>query len=115
MPVVDGLRVLSELHRRRNVRPVEETIAALLTATRAHAAFILRPSGERALANVLRIAELARGWEASGGISFRGFVEQLAEEGEGEAAEAPVVAEGRGGVRIMTGDRRQGLAFPVVG
>ncbi len=58
-PVVDALRLLGELHRRRNVRPVEETVAALLTATRAHAAFILRPSGERALANVLRIAEAA--------------------------------------------------------
>jgi ATP-dependent exoDNAse (exonuclease V) beta subunit len=113
-PVVDALRLLGELHRRRNVRPVEETVAALLTATRAHAAFILRPSGERALANVLRIAELARGWEASGGISFRGFVEQLAEEGEGEAPEAPVVEEGSEGVRIMTVHRAKGLEFPVV-
>ena len=84
------------------------------TATRAHAAFILRPSGERALANVLRIAELARSWEASGGISFRGFVEQLAEEGEGDAPEAPVVEEGSEGVRIMTVHRAKGLEFPVV-
>ncbi len=113
-PVVEGLRLLAELHRRRNVRPVEETIAALLTATRAHAAFILRPSGERALANVLRVAELARQWEASGGISFRGFVEQLAEQSEGEATEAPVVEEGSEGVRIMTVHRAKGLEFPVV-
>jgi ATP-dependent helicase/nuclease subunit A len=113
-PVVDGLRLLRELHRRRNHRPVEETVAALLTATRAHAAFILRPSGERALANVLRIAELARAWEGSGGTSFRGFVEQLAEEGAGEAAEAPIVEEGSEGVRIMTVHRAKGLEFPVV-
>ena len=113
-PVIDGLRLLRELYRRRNVRPVEETVDTLLAATRAHAAFILRPSGERALANVLRIAELARGWEASGGISFRGFVEQLAEEGEGEAPEAPVVEEGSEGVRIMTVHRAKGLEFPVV-
>jgi ATP-dependent exoDNAse (exonuclease V) beta subunit len=113
-PVVDALRLLGELHRRRNYRPVEDSIAALLTATRAHAAFILRESGERALANVLHIAELARGWEASGGISFRGFVEQLAEEGEGDAPEAPVVEEGSEGVRIMTVHRAKGLEFPVV-
>ncbi len=113
-PVADGLRLLGELHRRRNLRPVEETVAALLTATRAHAAFILRPSGERALANVLRIAELARGWEASGGISFRGFVERLADESEAEAPEAPVVEEGSEGVRIMTVHRAKGLEFPVV-
>jgi ATP-dependent exoDNAse (exonuclease V) beta subunit len=113
-PVVDGLRLLGDLHRRRNHRPAEETVADLLTATRAHAAFILRPSGERALANVLRIAELARVWEASGGISFRGFVEQLAGEGDDDAAEAPVVEEGSEGVRIMTVHRAKGLEFPVV-
>ncbi len=113
-PVADALRLLGELHRRRNYRPVEETVAALLAATRAHAAFILRPSGERALANVLRIAELARSFEAAGGISFRGFVEQLAEEGGGEAPEAPIVEEGSEGVRIMTVHRAKGLEFPVV-
>jgi ATP-dependent exoDNAse (exonuclease V) beta subunit len=113
-PVVDGLVLLGDLHRRRNTRPAEETVAVLLAATRAHATFILRPSGERALANVLRIAELARGWEASGGISFRGFVEQLTEEGDGDAPEAPVVEEGSEGVRIMTVHRAKGLEFPVV-
>src|SRR4029077_7636964 len=113
-PVAHGLRLLGELHRRRNLRPVEETVGALLTATRAHAAFILRPSGERALANVLRIAEMARGWEAAGGPSFRGFVEELADEGAGEAPEAPVVEEGSEGVRIMTVHRAKGLEFPVV-
>ncbi len=113
-PVADGLRLLGELHRRRNFRPVEETVAALLTATRAHAAFILRPSGERSLANVLRIAELAREWEASGGTSFRGFVEELADEGDSDASEAPVVEEGSEGVRIMTVHRAKGLEFPVV-
>ncbi len=114
LPVADGLRLLGELHRRRNYRSVEETVAALLTATRAHAAFILRPSGERALANVLRIAELARSFEASGGISFRGFIEQLAEDDAGATSEAPVVEEGSEGVRIMTVHRAKGLEFPVV-
>src|SRR5262249_32767239 len=93
-PVIDGLRLLRDLNRRRNARPVEDTIASLLAATRAHAGFILRSSGEQALANVLHIAELGRAWEASGGISFRGFVDRLREESEGEAPEAPIVEEG---------------------
>jgi ATP-dependent exoDNAse (exonuclease V) beta subunit len=113
-PVAEALRLLAALHRRRNRRPAEESVAELLAATRAHAAFILRPSGERALANVLRIAELARQWEASGGLSFRGFVERLAHEAEGEASEAPVVEEGSEGVRMMTVHRAKGLEFPVV-
>jgi ATP-dependent exoDNAse (exonuclease V) beta subunit len=113
-PVTDALALLRSLHGPRNYRPVEETVTALLTATRAHAAFVLRPWGEQALANVLRVAELARTYEATGGISFRGFVERLREEAEGEAAEAPIVEESSEGVRIMTVHRAKGLEFPVV-
>jgi ATP-dependent exoDNAse (exonuclease V) beta subunit len=113
-PVVDALELLRSLHGLRNYRPVEETVNRLLTATRAHAAFVLRPWGEQALANVLRVAELARAYEAGGGISFRGFVEHLREEAEGEAPEAPIVEESSEGVRIMTVHKAKGLEFPVV-
>jgi ATP-dependent exoDNAse (exonuclease V) beta subunit len=113
-PVVDALSLLRSLHGLRNYRPVEETVNRLLTATRAHAAFVLRPWGEQALANVLRIAELARTYESGGGISFRGFVEQLREEAEGEAPEAPIVEESSDGVRMMTVHKAKGLEFPVV-
>ena len=113
-PVVDALTLLRSLHGLRNYRSVEETIDRLLTATRAHAAFVLRPGGEQALANVLRVAELARTYEAGGGISFRGFVEQLREEAEGEAPEAPIVEESSEGVRIMTVHKAKGLEFSVV-
>src|SRR6185436_3399736 len=42
-PVVEALELLRSLHGLRNYRPVEETVNRLLTATRAHAAFVLRP------------------------------------------------------------------------
>jgi ATP-dependent exoDNAse (exonuclease V) beta subunit len=113
-PVVDALALLRSLHGLRNYRPVEETVNRLLTATRAHAAFVLRPWGEQALANVLRVAELAQAYEAAGSISFRGFVERLREEAEGEAPEAPIVEESSEGVRIMTVHKAKGLEFPVV-
>jgi len=113
-PIVDALALLRSLHGLRNYRPVEETIGRLLVATRAHAAFVLRPWGEQALANVLRVAELARTYEAAGSISFRGFVERLRQEAEGEAPEAPIVEETSEGVRIMTVHRAKGLEFPVV-
>jgi ATP-dependent exoDNAse (exonuclease V) beta subunit len=114
VPVAEALRLLRSLHGLRNYRPVEETVNRLLTATRAHAAFVLRPWGEQALANVLRVAELARTYEAGGGISFRGFVEQLREEAEGEAPEAPIVEESSDGVRMMTVHKAKGLEFPIV-
>jgi ATP-dependent helicase/nuclease subunit A len=113
-PIVDALTLLRSLHGLRNYRPVEDTVNRLLTATRAHAAFVLRPWGEQALANVLRVAELARTYEIAGSISFRGFVERLREEAEGEAPEAPIVEESSEGVRVMTVHKAKGLEFPVV-
>ena len=95
--------------------PVAATIAALLDASRAHAIFALRPSGEQALANVQYVGELARQYEAGGGLSFRGFVERLRDEAEEtRAAEAPILEEGSDGVRLMTVHKAKGLEFPVV-
>jgi ATP-dependent exoDNAse (exonuclease V) beta subunit len=114
-PIADALRLLQQLHRGRNYRPVADTIGRLLAATRAHVGFILRPAGEQALANVLHIAELARQYEAGGGISFRGFLDQLTDAAQStEAAEAPILEEGSDGVRLMTVHKAKGLEFPVV-
>jgi ATP-dependent exoDNAse (exonuclease V) beta subunit len=75
----------------------------------------LRPGGNQILANVARVADLARTYEMSGGISFRGFVEELAAQAEKEdAAEAPVLEEDSDGVRLMTVHGAKGLEFPVV-
>jgi ATP-dependent helicase/nuclease subunit A len=114
-PIVSALGILKDLHRRRNYIPVAETIQQLLSATRAHVALVLRSGGEQALANVLHVAELARQYEASGGTSFRGFVDELRIASEGaQAAEAPILEEGSDGVRIMTVHKAKGLEFPVV-
>jgi ATP-dependent helicase/nuclease subunit A len=114
-PVEEALTLLGELHRTRNRQPFAATVNALLEATRAHAGFVLRPGGNQILANVARVADLARSYEMSGGISFRGFVEELAAQAEKEdAAEAPVLEEDSDGVRLMTVHGAKGLEFPVV-
>ncbi len=114
-PVADALALLGTLHRGRNRRAVADTVNLLLEAARAHAGFAFRPAGHQALANVYRIADLARGYEATGGISFRGFVEELDAEAEkARSAEAPVLEEGAEGVRLMTVHTAKGLEFPVV-
>lgn len=114
-PISQALKLLADLHRSRNYRPAAQTISMLLTETRAHAGFAMRPSGEQVLANVLHVADLARSYESGGGVSFRGFVEQLIDEAEsGESPDASIYEEGMEGVRLTTVHRAKGLEFPIV-
>ena len=114
-PIGDALMLLRSLHERRNRVPVVATIGALLDATRVHVRFALEHGGEQVLANVLRVADLARQYEAEGGISFRGFLETLDLQAEtGQVEEAPILEDGSDGVRLMTVHKAKGLEFPVV-
>ncbi|MCC7126244.1 MAG: UvrD-helicase domain-containing protein, partial [Acidobacteria bacterium] len=113
--VVHALETLRELNRLRNHRPIAETIGHLMEVTRAHAGFVLWRGGEQVLANVLQIAEMARQYEADGGLSFRGFVDELRQAADrAPTPEAPIVEEGTDGVRLMTVHKAKGLEFPVV-
>jgi ATP-dependent helicase/nuclease subunit A len=114
-PIVEALQLLQRLHRSRNRVPVAMTIAALLESTRAHVGFALEHGGEQVLANVAHVGDLARRYEAEGGLSFRGFIDELQEQAEsGEAGEAPILEEGSDGVRLMTVHKAKGLEFPIV-
>jgi ATP-dependent helicase/nuclease subunit A len=139
-PIAEALWLLQRLHRHRNYVQsqafgdrrsaietgsdsssertsggVAGTLQELLAATRAHVGFALRTGGEQALANVLHIAELARQYEMGGGISFRGFVEELRTAADtAQASEAPILEEDSDGVRMMTVHKAKGLEFPVV-
>ena len=115
LPITDGLELLARLHRQRNDVPIARIVGQLLEETRAHAAFVMQRAGEQVLANVLQIGEMARDYEAGGGLSFRGFIEHLRDEAaERQAGEAPILEEGSDGVRIMTVHGAKGLEFPVV-
>ncbi len=114
-PIVEALQLLQRFHRSRNRVPVAMTIAALLESTRAHVGFALEHGGEQVLANIAHVGDLARRYEAEGGISFRGFIDELRKQAEsGEAGEAPILEEGSDGVRLMTVHKAKGLEFPIV-
>ncbi len=113
--VVEALATLRELHRKRNRRPIAESIQTLLAVTRAHAGFANWSTGEQALANIMRLIDMARRAERNGLISFRSFVDWLDEQAEsGDVGDAPIMEEGVDGVRIMTVHKAKGLEFPVV-
>jgi ATP-dependent exoDNAse (exonuclease V) beta subunit len=113
--VAQGLAILRELHRKRNRRAAAETISSLLATTRAQAGFANWPTREQALANLVRLTDMARRAEQNGLISFRAFVEWLEDQAEnGEASDAPIMEEGVDGVRMMTVHKAKGLEFPVV-
>jgi ATP-dependent exoDNAse (exonuclease V) beta subunit len=113
--VADALALLGRLHVGRNGRPIAQTILMLLDAVRAHAGIAMWPTGEQALANCLRMVDLARRFEQRGASSFRAFVERMEADAEaGQAEDAPIVEQGTEGVRMMTVHRAKGLEFPVV-
>jgi len=111
----EALVVLGELHRRRNRRPIADTITALLDRTRAHAGLAIWPTGEQALANALRVVGLARRFEGAGALSFRAFVDHLQAAAErGDSGDNTAIEEDVEGVRILTVHSAKGLEFPVV-
>ena len=94
-PIVEALQLLQRLHRSRNRVPVASTIAVLLESTRAHVGFALEHGGEQVLANVAHVGDLARRYEAEGGISFRGFIDELRRAGRERRSRGSADPRGR--------------------
>jgi ATP-dependent exoDNAse (exonuclease V) beta subunit len=115
LEVAVALDVLRLAHYARNKQPIAHTVQALLAATRAHAGMAFWPSGEQALANVQRIVDDARRFDARAATSFRAFVARLSGQAErGEASGSGMLEEGSDGVRIMTVHGAKGLEHPIV-
>ncbi|HXV65239.1 MAG TPA: UvrD-helicase domain-containing protein [Vicinamibacteria bacterium] len=113
--VEQALELIAKLHQGRNHRPIALTVRELLDSTRAQAGFALWQAGDQVLANVLGLVQIARGFEESGGLSFRGFVDYLDELAESpNRHEQPIAEDGVEGVRLMTVHKAKGLEFSVV-
>jgi len=115
--------ILSELHGETVFRQPSAIVRRLFDKTRVIPLHALKPDGERRMANLLKLLDLALTWEeaaagfgtGTGVPALRGFVEWLAEQQEAAAEEeSPLSAEGDSAVSIMTMHGAKGLEFPVV-
>ena len=113
--VVEALGILRELHRKRNRRPIAGPSKPYCRSRERMRGFANWSTGEQALANIMRLTDMARRAERNGLISFRAFVDWLDEQAEsGDVGDAPIMEEGVDGIRIMTVHKAKGLEFPVV-
>jgi len=97
------------------LRP-SEVIEFLFEKTGVLAAYAQQPDGEQSIANLMKIVDEARRYEAENSYSFRGFCNRLrtlrllnAEESEAELDD-----EAGGRVQLLTIHKAKGLEFPVV-
>ncbi|MFH1314374.1 MAG: UvrD-helicase domain-containing protein [Candidatus Eisenbacteria bacterium] len=115
-PAGEALNLLASLHEIRNDVSVEALLHKLYCLTDAPVTYLLKPNGEQRVANLLKLADIARALYERGVYTLRGFVSWLSEreEEQAEESEAVTVEAGDDFVRILTVHKAKGLEFPVV-
>ena len=125
-PIAEGVRngdlvgrvftILQSLHRRRRMEPPSEVIAALFERTRALAAFRLRSAGDQSVANLWKVLDVARAYEAAGPATLRAVVRFLQEEAKAarEEGDSPVGEHAGAQVEVLTVHKAKGLEYPIV-
>jgi ATP-dependent helicase/nuclease subunit A len=111
-------RVRERIERWRELAdriPLSDLMARALEESGAFAALAWGPRGPQRVANVEKLLDLARRFEAESGLGIAAFVERLRVLGEIEEREGEAdVPAGLGGVRLLTVHAAKGLEFPLV-
>ncbi|MGC3970749.1 MAG: 3'-5' exonuclease [Pirellulales bacterium] len=96
--------------------PIAELITEILARTAYDAILTAEFLGDRKLANLRKLVEQARAFDASGIFTLTAFIEQLSTSVVEQPDEAPAAAfaEGANVVRLMSIHQSKGLEFPVV-
>ena len=108
--------LLARLHRLRRIESPSVIIEELFGRTRALAAFLMKPSGAQMVANLWKVLETARAYEAAAPATLRAFVRFLQDEEASSQAEgdSPVGESIGASVEIVTVHKAKGLEYPIV-
>jgi len=124
-PLIQARMVLAGLHREAAFRPPSGLLRRLYELTRALPLHALKPDGDRRIANLLKLSDLAAAYEeaatslmeeGAGEIgSLDGLVRYLEQQRRAAAEEeSALVDEAGDGLNLMTIHSAKGLEFPVV-
>jgi ATP-dependent helicase/nuclease subunit A len=124
-PLLEARAILAQLHRESTWRTPSGILRRLYDHTRALPLHALKPDGERRMANLLKLLDLASGFEEAaaalvdrhgadqGGLA--GLVRYLEQQRQAAAEEESALVDEEGdAVAIMTIHSAKGLEFPVV-
>jgi ATP-dependent helicase/nuclease subunit A len=111
-----AFKVLARLHRLRRIESPSVIVEELFARTRALTAFLMKPSGTQMVANLWKVLETARAYEAAAPATLRAFVRFLQDEEASSQAEgdSPVGESVGASVEIITVHKAKGLEYPIV-
>ena len=108
--------LLARLHRLRRIESPSVIVEELFARSRALTAFLMKPSGAQMVANLWKVLETARAYEAAAPATLRAFVRFLQDEEGSSRAEgdSPVGEPIGASVEIVTVHKAKGLEYPIV-
>jgi ATP-dependent helicase/nuclease subunit A len=113
--VTEALAVLRDLHDLRSRVSLAQLVRATLEKTKLVEIALSGWDGQQSAANLMKLADRARAFSASGAGGLRGFAQWLTRQrASSDEAEANVAEETDDVVRVMTVHASKGLEFPIV-